>query len=169
MNTYGYFWKSGYMCLFVLVWKHRIGSTIDVRLRLLAGILDIYGFECFERNSLEQLCINYANEKLQQHYVKHFLRDIQVLTWNVKNAQNLIDKISFIALNLLCCFGVWHSSLCDVMTYICRKSTCWRHCRRHRLTSMITPRVSSCWTAVPVSLLFLMRSVSPPLPPPPPS
>ncbi|XP_075417585.1 unconventional myosin-XIX isoform X3 [Tenrec ecaudatus] len=58
------------------------------------GLLDVYGFESFPDNSLEQLCINYANEKLQQHFVAHYLRAQQEeyaaegLEWSFVNYQD---------------------------------------------------------------------------------
>lgn len=60
--------KATYERLFLWI-LNRVNKALDKTKRQGAsflGILDIAGFEIFEVNSFEQLCINYTNEKLQQ-------------------------------------------------------------------------------------------------------
>ncbi|CAH2066249.1 unnamed protein product, partial [Iphiclides podalirius] len=74
------------------------------------GILDIFGFENFESNSFEQLCINYANENLQQFFVRHIFKIEQEqyakegINWTnityIDNQVNL-DMIGLKPMNLL--------------------------------------------------------------------
>ena len=41
------------------------------------GLLDIFGFESFPINRFEQLCINYANERLQEKFCRDLFRSVQ--------------------------------------------------------------------------------------------
>uniref|UniRef100_A0A8C5SCM7 Myosin heavy chain 3 n=1 Tax=Laticauda laticaudata TaxID=8630 RepID=A0A8C5SCM7_LATLA len=64
--------KSVYEKLFFWM-VARINQQLDTKLprQHFIGVLDIAGFEIFEFNSLEQLCINFTNEKLQQFFNHH--------------------------------------------------------------------------------------------------
>ncbi|GMQ06029.1 hypothetical protein CsSME_00050781 [Camellia sinensis var. sinensis] len=67
--------KTVYSRLFDwLVEKINISIGQDPNSKSIIGVLDIYGFESFKHNSFEQFCINFTNEKLQQHFNQHVFK-----------------------------------------------------------------------------------------------
>lgn len=72
INAIGALSKSIYSrCFSWLV--ERVNVTLDVKSKRqhFIGVLDIAGFEIFDFNSFEQLCINFTNERLQQFFNHH--------------------------------------------------------------------------------------------------
>ncbi|KAG7491781.1 hypothetical protein MATL_G00007540 [Megalops atlanticus] len=71
-NAVGALAKSVYEKMFLWM-VLRINQMLDTKQprQFFIGVLDIAGFEIFDFNSLEQLCINFTNEKLQQFFNHH--------------------------------------------------------------------------------------------------
>ncbi|XP_069752500.1 unconventional myosin-VIIa-like [Narcine bancroftii] len=74
------------------------------------GLLDIFGFENFDLNSFEQLCINFANEQLQQFFVRHLFKQEQAeylqenITWqhiDFVDNQKALDTLSNKPMNII--------------------------------------------------------------------
>jgi myosin protein heavy chain len=70
--------KSMYLRLFDWL-VASVNATLSSRQQVknFIGVLDIAGFEIFEHNSFEQLCINFTNEKLQQFFNSHMFKKEQ--------------------------------------------------------------------------------------------
>ncbi|XP_077022094.1 myosin-13-like isoform X2 [Tamandua tetradactyla] len=71
-NAVGALAKAIYEKMFLWM-VTRINQQLDTKQprQYFIGVLDIAGFEIFDFNSLEQLCINFTNEKLQQFFNHH--------------------------------------------------------------------------------------------------
>ncbi|XP_063376592.1 myosin-VIIa isoform X1 [Cydia fagiglandana] len=106
------FVKGIYGRLFVTIVK-KINAAIykpKAMTRTAIGVLDIFGFENFDQNSFEQFCINFANENLQQFFVRHIFKleqeeyNHEGINWQhiefVDN-QDALDLIALKQLNIM--------------------------------------------------------------------
>ncbi|XP_031631814.1 unconventional myosin-VI-like [Contarinia nasturtii] len=70
-----------------------LSSDTQSYTKMQINMLDIAGFESFEKNYFEQMCINYVNERVQQMFVKLMIKDEE--EWYAKECLEL-PKIPFL-------------------------------------------------------------------------
>ena len=85
-------------------------------------ILDIFGFESFQSNSFEQLCINYCNESLQQQFNKHVFKleqkeyEKEGIAWSFISFPDNQDILDLIEKK--------HSGIFSILDEQCRLAKC---------------------------------------------
>ncbi|KAH8271071.1 hypothetical protein KR018_006777, partial [Drosophila ironensis] len=100
------FVKALYDGIFVRIVR-RINETINKQVNQALnsiGVLDIFGFENFDNNSFEQLCINYANENLQQFFMEQDEYQNEHINWqhiDFQDNQQILDLIGMKPMNLM--------------------------------------------------------------------
>lgn len=115
--------KALYAAVFGLI-VDRINMSLASEKRLsgkFISILDIYGFESFKKNSFEQLCINYANERLQQQFNKHLFK-LEQVCWPASCSALLICH-GLLLLWLLICPCAYHTPCHAAHSNICVSHT----------------------------------------------
>ncbi|KAF5288574.1 hypothetical protein FQA39_LY15353 [Lamprigera yunnana] len=112
IETRDAFAKGLYGKMFIMI-IDKINNVIcqmKQRNKYCIGVLDIFGFENFDVNSFEQLCINYANENLQQFFVQHLFKMEQeyytkeAINWkhiNFVDNQVVVDMIGSKPMNMM--------------------------------------------------------------------
>jgi len=79
--------KHIYMMIFDVI-VARINTKIqpDKDFHRFIGLLDVFGFEVFQSNSFEQLCINYANERLHNFFLMRVF-EVEIELYKMQNLQ----------------------------------------------------------------------------------